>query len=176
MWARVCGIEARAALGRAIVQHLVERYLILGGLRSPLAVTIPIDLGVVNRVGFDMIYFDGGEVNVADGPFWYWVGVQQMQIWERSTRDLLVQGSGITPWTWHIFSRGTCDDFAAVAAKQYLDDHKIADVWLLHHNNFLPAELGWVGFLQDTPDPPATTPDELEFDACGCCAGFGGVS
>ena len=161
------GSKPEPHLAGAIVQHLVERYnSYLADLRSPLAETISDRIsGVVNRVGFDMIYFDGGEVNVADGPFWYWVGVQQMQIWERSTRDLLVQGSGITPWTWHIFSRGTCDDFAAVAAKQYLDDHKIADVWLLHHNNFLPAELGWVGFLQDTPDHPATTPDELEYYA-----------
>jgi hypothetical protein len=151
----------------AILQHLVERYgSYLADLRSPLARAISDRItGVINRVGFDMIYFDGGEVNSTDGPFWYWAGVQQSQIWARSKRDLLVQGSGITPWTWHMFSRGTCDDFAAVAAKQYLDHHKIADVWRLYRNNFLPAELGWVGFLQDTPDHPATTPDELEYYA-----------
>ena len=112
-----------------------------------------------------MIYFDGGELNSADGPPWYWVGVQQSQIWERSKRDLLVEGSGTTHWTWHIFSRGTCDDYAAVAVKQYLDYHKIGDSWRFYHNNFLPAELGWLGFLQDAPDHPATTPDELEYYA-----------
>ncbi len=37
--------------------------------------------------------------------------------------------------------------------------------WLLYHNNFLPAELGWVGFLEDAPDHPATTPDEVEYYA-----------
>lgn len=151
----------------AIVQHLVEREgAYLADLRSSLAGTISDRIsGVINRAGFDMIYFDGGEANGADGPSWYWVGVQQMQIWEQAKRDLLVQGSGITPWTWHIFSRGTCDDYAAVGAKEYLDDHKITDVWRLYHRNFLPAELGWVGFLQDTPDHPATTPDELEYYA-----------
>ena len=66
---------------------------------------------------------------------------------------------------WHIFSRGTCDDYAAVAVKQDLDYHKIADSWRFYHNNFLPAELGWLGFLQDAPDHPATTPDELEYYA-----------
>ncbi len=49
--------------------------------------------GVINRCGFDMIYFDGGELNSADGPIWYWVG-QQSQIWESAKRELLVQGSG----------------------------------------------------------------------------------
>jgi len=149
----------------AIVQRLVERYgSYLADLRSPLAGTISDRIsGVINRVGFDMVYFDGGEVNSADGPSWYWVGVQQVQIWERSKRDLLVQGSGITPWTWHVFSRGTCDDYSAVGAKQYLDYHKIAYAWRIYHNNFLPAELGWLGFLQDTADHSATTPDELEY-------------
>jgi hypothetical protein len=151
----------------AKIQHLAERDgAYLADLRSPLAGAISDRVaGVINRVGFDMIYFDGGELNSADGPSWYWVGVQQSQILERSKRDLLVQGSGTTHWTWHIFSRGTCDDFAAVAVKQYLDYHKIADSWHFYHDNFLPAELGWVGFLQDGPDHPATTPDELEYYA-----------
>jgi hypothetical protein len=151
----------------AKILHLAERDgAYLADLRSPLAGAISDRVaGVINRVGFDMIYFDGGELNSADGPSWYWVGVQQSQILERSKRDLLVQGSGTTQWTWHIFSRGTCDDFAAVAVKQYLDYHKIADYWHFYHDNFLPAELGWVGFLQDAPDHPATTPDELEYYA-----------
>jgi hypothetical protein len=152
--------------GGSKIQHLVEREgAYLADLRSPLAGTISDRVaGVINRVDFDMIYFDGGERNSANGPPWYWVGVQQSQIWERSRRDLLVQGSGTTQWTWHIFSRGTCDDYAAVAVKQYLDYHKI-DSWRFYHNNFLPAELGWLGFLQDAPDHPATTPDELEYYA-----------
>jgi hypothetical protein len=76
-----------------------------------------------------------------------------------------MQGSGMTNWTWHLFARGTCDDFAAVAVKQYLDYHKIADDWTLYHNNFVPVDLGWVGILNDTANYPATTPDELEFHA-----------
>jgi hypothetical protein len=162
----------------ARMEHLVE----LGGayladLRSPLAGAISDRIaGVLNRVGFDMIDFDGGELNSADGPPWYWVGVQQSQVWERSKRDLLAQGSGTTQWTWHIFSRAKCDDYAAVAVKQYLDYHKIADYWRLYHNNFMPAELGWMGFLQDEPDHPATTPDELEYYAVRMLALDSGVS
>jgi hypothetical protein len=151
----------------AKIYHLAERggpYL--ADLKTSLADFIADRVaGVINRCGFDMIYFDGGEFNYANGPAWYWVGPQQMKIWERSRRELLVQGSGMTSWTWHIFTRGTCDDFAAVAVKEYLDHHKIADSWRNYRDNFLPAELGWWGFLEDTPDHPATTPDEVEYYA-----------
>src|SRR5471032_3153215 len=71
----------------------------------------------------------------------------------------------MTYWTWHIFSRGTCDDYAAVAVKQYLDYHKIADSWRGYRDILLPTDLGWLGFLQDTTDHAATTPDEVEYYA-----------
>jgi hypothetical protein len=89
----------------------------------------------------------------------------QEEIWEKSKRELLVQGSGMTHWTWHIFSRGTCDDGSAVAVKEHLAFHKSVDAWRSYHDNFLPTDLGWWGFLQDAPDYPATTPDEVEYYA-----------
>ena len=151
----------------AKIYHLAERGgLYLADLKTPLKDAISDRVaGLLNRCGFDMIYFDGGEVNDANGPAWYWLGPQQTEIWGKSTRQLLVQGSGVTQWTWHFFSRLTCDDYAAVAVKQYLDYHKIADSWRSYHNNFMPAELGWGGFLADAPDHPATTPDEVEYYA-----------
>jgi hypothetical protein len=151
----------------ARVYHLAEREgSYLADLETPLKDAISDRVaGLINRCGFDMIYFDGGELNSANGPSWYWMGPQQAQIWEKSKRELLVQGSGMTGWTWHIFSRGTCDDYAAVGVKEYLDYHKIADAWRSYSDNFLPAELGWLGFLEDTPDHPATTPDEVEYYA-----------
>jgi hypothetical protein len=115
-----------------------------------------------NRCGFDMIYFDAGELNSRDGPFWYWGGRQQMDIWRRISLDLLVQGSGSTPWTWHIWCRYTTDDLALTAVKQYLDFHKIASYMNFLNDNFMPAELGWWGILGDAPDHRATTPDEVE--------------
>lgn len=149
------------------IRHLVERDgYYLADLKTALKDAISDRVaGVINRCGFDMIYFDGGEINSANGPGWYWMGQQQEQIWEKSKRELLVQGSGITGWTWHIFSRATCDDYSAVAVKEYLDYHKIADAWMNYRNNFLPTDLGWWGFLEDTPDHPATTPDEMEYYA-----------
>ena len=155
---------AAAHKAGAAIAHLAERYgCYLADLRGPLKDRIADRIaGVINRCGFDMIYFDGGECNSANGPYWYWVSQQQMAIWERITRDFFVQGSGGTPWTWHIFARGCCDDFAAVAPKEYLDYHKIADSWRHYTNSFMPAELGWWGFLADTPHNPATRPDEVE--------------
>ena len=158
------GTQAAPHKAGAAVAHLAERYgCYLVDLRTPLKDELADRIaGVINRCGFDMIYFDGGECNAANGPSWYWVGPQQMAIYERVKRDFFVQGSGGTPWTWHIFARGCCDDFAAVAPKQYLDCHKIADSWQHYTNSFMPAELGWWGFLAHEPHHPATRPDEVE--------------
>jgi hypothetical protein len=151
----------------AKIFHLVE----YGGsyvadLRTPLKDAISDRVaGVINRCGFDMIYFDGGEINNTTEPGWYWLGQQQSQIQEKSKRELLVQGSGISAWTWHIFSRGTSDDTSAVSVKEFLDHHKIPDAWSTYRNDFLPAELGWAGIFKDEPDRPATMPDEVEYYA-----------
>jgi len=118
--------------------------------------------GIINRSGFDMIYFDGGELNRVNDPYWYWGAQQQIDILKRIKRDVLVQGSGWTPWGWHIFTRAACDDYGAVFPKHFLDYHKIKNLWQLYKNNFMPADLGWWGILADAPDHPATTPDEVE--------------
>jgi hypothetical protein len=161
------GTRAGTHQAGARIRHLVEydgSYI--ADLRTPLREAISSRVaGLINRCGFDMIYFDGGEINSVIQPGWYWMGVQQMDIWQRVTRELLVQGSGTTHWTWHIFARATSDDYSAVAPKQYMDHHKIADYWRGSRDSFLPAELGWVGFLAAAPDHPATTPDEIEFYA-----------
>jgi hypothetical protein len=161
------GTHASPHKAGAKIHHLVERYgCYLADLRTTLKGEISDRIaGVINRCGFDMVYFDGGECNMANGPFWYWVSQQQDDVCRRVTRELLVQGSGGTAWTWHWFARGCCDDFAAVAPKQYLDYHKIADSWKHYTQSFMPAELGWWGFLADEPDHPATMPDEVEYYA-----------
>lgn len=161
------GTKPAAHKAGAKVYHLVERYgCYMADLRTTLKDEIAERVaGVVNRCGFDMIYFDGGECNAANGPYWYWVTPQQLAVWQRFTRDVLVQGSGGTAWTWHIFARGCCDDFAAVAPKEYLDHHKIRDSWRYYTDSFMPAELGWWGFLDDAPAHGPTMPDEVEYYA-----------
>jgi hypothetical protein len=161
------GTRATQHQAGAKIFHLAERYgSYLANLRTPLREKISERVaGVINRCGFDMVFFDGGEVNSANGPSWYWVSQQQMDIWKRVERDLLVQGSGMTPWTWHIWGRETCDDFAAVATKEYLDFYKISYVMKIRAKNLIPSELGWWGFLDYAPHHPATSPDEVEYYA-----------
>ena len=151
----------------ARIYHLAERDgAYLADLKTPLKEAIADRVaGLINRCGFDMVYFDGAELNAADGPAWYWMGPQETAIWRKAKRELLVQGSAVAGWTWHIFSRGVCDDGAAVAVKEYLDYHKIPDYLQPYRNDFLPAELGWVSLLSDAPAYPATTPDEMEYYA-----------
>lgn len=161
------GTTPTAHTAGAKIGHLAEwfrSYIV--DLRTPLKDVIADRLaGVVNRCGFDMIYFDGNNGNMLNGPRWHWATLQETAVWERFQREVLVQTGGMTHWTWHIQARGACDDFAALAPKQYLDHHKIADGWQGYTSNFLPPELGWWGFLADAPEHPATSPDEVELYA-----------
>jgi len=149
----------------AKIHHIAERFgNYLADLRTSLKEAIADRVaGVINRCGFDMIYFDGSEAAMANGPYWYWASLEPSAIWARSKRELLAQGSGPTQWTWHFFSRGACDDAAAVAVKPFLDSHKIAVARKSYQDDFLPSELGWWGILADAPDHHATTPDEAEY-------------
>lgn len=129
---------------------------------------------LLNSLNFDMVYLDGGDASPAGLPTWYWNGVFQYGVWTRIRHNLITQAAEITPWTWHIMTRGTCDDYAAVAVKEYLNDYKIAYVWNLYRNAFLPADLGWVALLSQASDHRATTPDELEaYAARGLALGSG---
>ncbi len=161
------GTVAAAHRAGAPVLRLAEAdNAYLADLRSPLFGRISDRIaGLINSVGFDMVDFDGGELNGADGPGWYWVGLQQYDIWKKVHRDLLVQGSGITPWSWHFFTRGISDDFAVVGVKENFQLEKVNFAWNLNHQAFLPADVGWVGLFDDAPDHPATMPDEMELFA-----------
>jgi len=161
------GTKAAPHKSSAKIFHLAERYgSYLVDLRTSLKEELAERVaGIINRCGFDMIYFDGSEASSANGSYWYWVSQQQMDIWKRIQRDVLVQGSAITPWMWHIFARGTCGDFSAAATKKYLEFRKISDLHSGYAKNFLPSELGWWGFFVDTPDHLATMPDEVEYYA-----------
>lgn len=116
---------------------------------------------VFNYCGFDMIYFDGSAKNSIFYPSWFYVGKQQSSIFNRLKRDVLLQGPGINQWSWHIYSRKTCDDHAAIAVKNFLDYHKVK-CFKNHRANFMPGEFGWVGLLAGGPDHPATTVEDMD--------------
>lgn len=81
----------------AKIYHLAEREgSYLADLKTSLKDAISDRVaGVINRCGFDMIYFDGGEINSANGPAWYWMGAQQVR-WLQSALDSLSERAIIT--------------------------------------------------------------------------------
>jgi len=161
------GTRAAPHKAGAPLRHLGERVgSYLADLRTSLKDQMSERIAdVVNRCGADMLYLDGGELNDANGPFWRWVSEHQDDICGRLKRDVLIEGSGVTPWTWHWFARMACDDYAALAPKAYLERHKIGELWKTYRQSFLPAELGWWGFFDARPDHPATMADEVDFYA-----------
>jgi hypothetical protein len=148
----------------ARVSHLAERHgCYLADLRTSLGGEIAARIAdLIDRLGFDMIYLDAGEVGDANGPFWYWAGREQTEILRRVRRPILVQGSGTTPYTWHWFARGTCDDTVAVGRDAWLDVHKIGEALPIYRRSRMPAELGWWGLYAETSSHGATTTDEAE--------------
>ncbi len=151
----------------SVIYHIAERFgSYLADLRTSLMNEISERIAlIINHCGFDMIFFDGVELNSANGVGWFWTGRQVTDTWKRVNRDLLVEGSGITSWLWHILSRGMSDDYAAIAPKEYLEYHKIPDRLKFYQANFIPTELGWWGFFEHSLQYPATTPDEAEYYA-----------
>ena len=158
------GTHPAAHKAGATIYHLAERYnSYLVDLRSSLKDELAARIaGLVDRCKFDMVFFDGGLANTAQGPAWYWVHQQQLAIWKRTHRSLLMLGSGQTQWDWHMFARMSADDPATLAPKAYLDSFKIARRWHMYQDNFIAADLGWWGMFDATPERPATLPDETE--------------
>ena len=157
------GTTASAHEAGAPIHHLAERYgsyLIdqRSGLRSELAGRIG---GLIDEAGIDMIYFDGGEVGSANGDAGWYVAEQQIEILRKVHRPLLVEGSGIVPRLWPWLTRIVDDDFAALAPITYLDEHKIGRVKKARDDIFMPDNLGWIGYLKETPAYPATTPEDI---------------
>ncbi len=157
------GTEAAPHRAGARIEHLAERFgKYLVDLHTSLKDQVATRLaGLINRDGFDMIHFDGGEADAADGPAWYWVGQEELAIWKRVKRPLFMLGGGGYQLNWHLITRVCAGDYAAVGRGAYLDSVKIPR-WETQHKNFMAADLGWWGLLTRTPSHPATTPEDAE--------------
>jgi hypothetical protein len=116
---------------------------------------------VVNKVNPGMIYFDGGELSAVAGDPTYDIAEQQINVLGRLKNRLLVQGSGDVPRLWPYLSRIAMDDYATLASTQYLDSYKIAQILPMRTSNLMPAELGWIGLVAETPAHPATTVEDM---------------
>ena len=95
--------------------------------------------GLFNRCGFDMFYFDASER--LQGAPWYYKTAIQMAYYERfANRDIFVQSSSHTHYTWHMMARSaSADGFRDV--KAYLD--RRLPGFENYRINFMPLDLGW---------------------------------
>jgi hypothetical protein len=116
---------------------------------------------VANRVNAGMIYFDGGELSLVGGDPAYDIAEQQINVLGRLKNRILVQGSGNVPRLWPYLSRIAMDDYATLAPIQYLDSYKITQILPMRTSNLMPAELGWIGLVAETPAHPATTVEDM---------------
>ncbi|MDO8415080.1 MAG: hypothetical protein Q7S87_02590 [Agitococcus sp.] len=116
---------------------------------------------VMNQIGAEMIYFDGGEALAVSNNASYDIAEIQIEILKRLKKQVLVQGSGNVPRLWPYLSRIAMDDFSSLAPVDYLDFYKISQVLPMLDAAFMPAELGWIGLLSETPSYPATTVEDM---------------
>lgn len=123
--------------------------------------------GLLNRVGCDMIYFDGGE-DVPD-PYWYYVPNFELAVWKRLVdKPIILQGTIVQHHSWHIFSRNSTVDIRREQSKEHVDNS--VKYLLSHRENLLPGELGWYGIFPRTADHPGTQFDEVDYLCCKALA------
>jgi len=109
---------------------------------------------VANAVQADMMYFDGSEL--LQGDHWYYNAKLQSMYYERlRNKDMLLQGSSYSHYSWHLISRmASADGHRDV--KAYLDERL---PWLADYRaNLMPMDIGWY-YVYD----PEVTADQFEY-------------
>lgn len=109
---------------------------------------------VVNATGVDMIYWDGSER--LQGDHWYYNAKLHQAFYRRfAKKDLLIQGSSYSHYSWHIVSRQASADGHG-DLKGYLDERTPGFRW--YRANLMPLDIGWY-YVYDTK----TTTDQFEY-------------
>ena len=118
---------------------------------------------VANYIDADMLYFDGSER--LQGPHWlYNAKIQMAYVRHLRRRDVLLQGSSYSHFSWHALSRHASADGHG-DLKGYLDERLPA--FKGYARNFMPLDLGWY-YIYD----PALALDQFEY-VLGKSLGFG---
>jgi len=123
--------------------------------------------GILNRVGCDMIYFDGGED--VPPPLWYYVPNFELAVWNRLIqKPIIVQGTIVQHHSWHIFSRNSTVDIRRERSKEQVDNS--VKYMLDMRENLLPGELGWFGIFPPDSRGIGTQFDEIDYLCCKALA------
>ena len=157
---------------RDAVYHMAERYnwYMVGGKTSMVEEVASSVADVINRCGFDWVYFDGSEALAGQGPYWYYVGKVITAICNRFNREVMVQGSSMPHFNWHHYSRGGQIDWVWQDQKRFVDWYTANSAQDLKFNNLMPIEFGWYGFFIDSPSGESSAPDEIEHLLSKCLA------
>ena len=109
---------------------------------------------VANTCGVEMIYFDGSER--LQGDHWYYNAKLHKAFYDKlANKDILLQASSFSPYSWHILARSASADGHG-DLKGYLDERSPGFEWLAREG--MPLDIGWYyGY------DPMSTPDQYEY-------------
>lgn len=109
---------------------------------------------VANACKIDMIYFDGSER--LQGDHWYYNAKLHKAFFDKlDNKDMLIQASSFSPYSWHILARSASADGHG-DIKGYLDERS---PWFENlARGGMPLDIGWYyGY------DPVATPDMFEY-------------
>lgn len=152
----ILGTVATAHAPGARVGHLLKSYgYFLFDMDTNLVDEVADNLArVVNATGVDMIYWDGSEQ--LQGDHWYYNAKLHQAFYDRfENKNLLIQSSSYSHYSWHINTRHASADGHG-DLKGYLDERTpgFQSYWA----NLMPLDIGWY-YVYNTE----TTTDQFEY-------------
>jgi hypothetical protein len=117
---------------------------------------------VMNDCNCDGIYFDGSELLQGDHSY-YNARLQTAYLDKIRRKDLIIQGSSFSPYTWHSMCRmASADGFRQI--KLFLDRRTPTFQW--YFDTLMPLDIGWYAINA------GIRPDDVEY-VCSRALGFG---
>lgn len=117
--------------------------------------------GVVNACNCDGLYFDGSELLQGDHAY-YNARLQTAYLDKIRRRDLIVQGSSYSAYTWHSMCRmASADGFRKI--KLWLDKRTPTFQW--YFDTLMPLDIGWYAINANI------RPDDMEY-VCSRAVGY----
>lgn len=152
----ILGTTAAAHSPGARVDHLLKSYgYFLFDMDTELLDEVADNLSrVVNATGIDMVYWDGSEQ--LQGDHWYYNAKLHRAFYDRfANKNLLIQGSSYSHYSWHIVAREASADGHG-DLKGYLDERTPG--FQSYRANLMPLDIGWY-YVYNTE----TTTDQFEY-------------
>jgi len=116
---------------------------------------------VMNTCNCDGIYFDGSELLQGDHAY-YNARLQTAFLDKITRKDLIIQGSSYSPYTWHSMCRmASADGFRKI--KLWLDKRTPTFQW--YFDTLMPLDIGWYAINSNI------RPDDMEY-VCSRAVGY----